>query len=221
MPATFDEWVQAAFAHPVREPEWYWDESFDEIWDSLGLTRSTLLHYMNRLFREPEPLARYSLEQVAQGIWFTIGEASPSGFREALLQAPAMDEAVPCIASTATFFREFVLPATSEVAQLELESDPFQIACWMWWDIFPLRPFRHTRLEGERQLHKACLRAMAEILELPSELCQLSALHGLSHWHESHPEQTETIIDKFLRSGHAISSEVREFAASARAGDCL
>ena len=74
---TFDDWVEAVFAHPTSEPEWYWDKDFDEYWDALGLSDALTVEYMTRLFLDPSQLKRYSLGQVAQAIWFLIG--SPAG----------------------------------------------------------------------------------------------------------------------------------------------
>jgi hypothetical protein len=42
--------------------------------------------------------------------------------------------------------------------------------------------------EIEPEIHQATLRATAEVLDLPSELCQFRSLHGLGHWHAQHPE---------------------------------
>jgi hypothetical protein len=62
--ATYDEWVEAVFDHPLRNPEWYWDNDFDEYWGALGLFDSVAVEYMTRLFLGPDRLERYSLEQV-------------------------------------------------------------------------------------------------------------------------------------------------------------
>jgi hypothetical protein len=75
MSATFEQWAQTAFDHPFAEPEWYWDQGFESLWEALGLTDALTVRYLTRVFLEPELLKRYSLEQVAQGIWFLIGEA--------------------------------------------------------------------------------------------------------------------------------------------------
>ena len=77
MSATFEQWVQTVFDHPVSEPEWYWDEEFEPLWKVLDLTDALTVRYLTRIFLRPEPLNRYSLDQVAQGIWFLIGESSP------------------------------------------------------------------------------------------------------------------------------------------------
>ncbi len=71
---TFDKWVDAVFDHPLSKPEWYWGKDFDEHWSALELFDSVAVEYMTRLFLSPDRLERYPLEQVAQGIWFLIGE---------------------------------------------------------------------------------------------------------------------------------------------------
>jgi hypothetical protein len=53
--ATFDEWVEAAFDHPVRARAWYWDD-FEDSWDALDLSDSVVVDYMTRLFLGPDRL---------------------------------------------------------------------------------------------------------------------------------------------------------------------
>jgi hypothetical protein len=112
------------------------------------------------------------------------------------------------------FFERFVLPRAGGPARDD--SDPFHIACYMWWDIPPMRWG-----EGEPELHQACLTTMDRILGLPSELCQLSALHGLNHWQSRHPEQVGDIIDRFVTKTPDITTRIREYAAAAREGRAL
>jgi hypothetical protein len=59
---------------------------------------------------------------------------------------------------------------------------------------------------------------MAETLAVRSELCQLSALHGLNHWHLHHGSQVEQTIDAFLAATTDVSPTIRDYAATARAG---
>jgi hypothetical protein len=56
------------------------------------------------------------------------------------------------------------------------------------------------------------------VLSLPSELCQLSALHGLNHWRLHHGSHVEQTIDAFLAATAGVSPLIREYAAAARAG---
>lgn len=76
-------------------------------------------------------------------------------------------------------------------------------------------------LEIEPEIHQATLRAMSEVLDLPSETCQFSALHGLGHWHAHHPEQVEQIVDAFLTRHKELSPHLIEYASRARLGSVL
>lgn len=212
---TFDEWVEAVFDRPLRKPQWYWDDDFDEQWDALGLSDSVAVDYMTRLFLGPDRLERYSLEQVAQGIWFLIGESSPGQLAHTLLKSNVpVQHRIGCVDAMVNFFRVFVAPAAPGAA--DEGKNPFHIACYMWWDIFPTCGGDPN--PGQANLHDACLNAMAAILIIPSELCQLSALHGLNHWHLHYAEKVESIVDAFLEQTSGLTSRMVEYAAMARSG---
>jgi hypothetical protein len=215
--ATFDEWVEAVFDHPLRKPEWYWDNDFDERWGALGLYDSLVVEYMTRLFLGPDLLKCYSPEQVAQGIWFLIGESSPGQSAHTLLKSDVpLRERIGCVDAMTNFFRAFVAPAGPGAA--DERKNRFHIACYMWWDIFPTYGNPNS---GEANLHDACLNVMAAILTIPSELCQLSALHGLNHWHLHHAERVESIVDAFLQKTSGLTPRIVEYAAAARSGRAL
>jgi hypothetical protein len=214
--ATFEEWVRAVFDHPPAGPEWYWDAEFDSQWKALGLSDALTVNYLTRLFLSSQRLKQYSLEQVAQGIWFLIGEASPAQPSLILVKSEVMlAERIACVRAMTHFFRDFVAPAAPGPA--DADSDPFHIACYMWWDIFPSWGGAQA---GEPEIHDACLNVMAEVLTLPSELCQLSALHGLNHWRMHHAEVVEKIVDAFLADAADITPRIREYASHARQGLC-
>jgi hypothetical protein len=134
--ATFDQWLDAAFNHAVREPEWYWDEHFSSCWDRLELADAVTVEYMSRVFLAPAQLKQYSLEQVAQGIWFLIGESLPGESADALLNSEVpLRQRIDCVHAMANFFRVFVAPLAP--GRANEQKDDFQGACYMWWDIFP------------------------------------------------------------------------------------
>lgn len=215
--ATIEGWVAAVFNHPVSEPEWYWESGFDERWAALGLSDSVTVEYMTRLFLRPDCLKTYSLEQVSQGIWFLIGESSPAQSAHVLLKPDTpLKKRTECVDTMTNFFRAFVAPVAHGAA--DERKNPFHIACYMWWDIFPTYGGPNA---GEPALHGACLDAMMAILTIPSELCQLSALHGLNHWHRHHAEKVEAIVDTFLRKESAATRRIVEYARMARSGCAL
>jgi hypothetical protein len=76
-------------------------------------------------------------------------------------------------------------------------------------------------IEIEPEIHQATLSVMAGVLDLPSETCQFSALHGLGHWHASHPEQVEQIVAAFLARHKDLRPHVIEYASRARIGSVL
>jgi len=75
--------------------------------------------------------------------------------------------------------------------------------------------------EIEPEIHQATLSVMSEVLDLPSETCQFSALHGLGHWHAHHPEQVEQIVDAFLTRHKDLRPHLIEYAGRARLGSVL
>ena len=65
---------------------------------------------MTRLFREPEVLKPYSLDQIEQGLWFLVSNWSPGGSSQTLLRREAaLLDRVACIRAMSSFFRNFVL----------------------------------------------------------------------------------------------------------------
>jgi hypothetical protein len=220
--ATFDQWIDAAFDHPVRKREWYWDEDFESYWDRLELSDAVTVAYMTRLFLAPDHLKRYSLEQVAQGIWFLIAASSPGKSAYALLSSEVpLNSRSDCVRAMANFFRMFVAPVAP--GRANEQKDDFQSACYMWWDIFPTYggPRYGNNTGGEPELDIACLSTMAEILSISSELCQLSALHGLNHWHRQYGEEVEEIVDSFLQKTPSLTARIIEYAGKARVGGTM
>ena len=215
MSATFDRWLQTVFDHPVGPglPEWYWAPGFAALWDSLELDHAVTVDYLTRLFARPGVLRTYSLDQVAQAIWFLVGSSPAEPIRAVLDSSVLLNARVDCVAAIPTFFRDFVAPAAPGPSRAN--DDPFHTACYMWWDLFPTWG---GPAAGEPEIHHACLQTMSETLSVRSELCQLSALHGLNHWRLHHGSQVEQTIDAFLAGTTDVSPMIRDYAAAARAG---
>jgi len=246
--ATFEQWLEFVFNNPVRKHEWYWDEDFDSRWEALELSDALIVQYVTRLFLEPGVLRPYSLDQVEQGLWFLLGESSPGCSSKALLRREAaLLDRVACIHAMSSFFRDFILAVTPRHFDPEAPTIGVTGAACMWWDIFPMRFYLRShvpepaellamrekfdqlgidlsnvlKLEIEPEIHQATLRVMSEVLDLPSETCQFSALHGLGHWHAHHPEQVEQIVDTFLARHKDLRPDLIEYASRARLGSVL
>lgn len=213
----FDRWVQHLFNHPVADPPWYFQID-QETWD--GEPRLTVQH-VTRLFESPERLLRdYSREQLEQGLWYLAGEGMP-------FMQPLLDQSVPWLVrhrglrSIRTFYEKFFAVACSdELGHLcTTASTPVNRACYMWWDLFPSwgNPQDLARQEEDQTI----LQVMKSILDLASEACRESALHGLGHWHLTYPEEVRRILDEFLGRVPPISDPLREYAIAARSGMVL
>jgi len=210
---SFEEWLPAVVDHPVADPEWYWQDGFDEQWEALAVTPAASVSHLTRLLRDPGVLAPYSLDQVAQAIWFLIGDASPAEVSNAFFHPDVSAEARrDCILAMGHFFSNFVAVVAPGPADTSGEG-AFYSACFMWWDISPV--WRDDR--AEPSVTRACLDVMRASLRLPSDLCQLSALHGLNHWHRHYKREADSIVDDFLRRSN-LSPQVRQYAAIARVG---
>jgi hypothetical protein len=62
---------------------------------------------------------------------------------------------------------------------------------------------------------------MAALLTILSELCRLSALHGLNHWHLNYAEKVEALVDEFLRKTPGLTPRIAGYAATVRLGRAL
>jgi hypothetical protein len=71
---------------------------------------------------------------------------------------------------------------------------------------------------GRGEVSVSCLELMRMTLDLDSDACRESALHGLGHWHLHYPTQVEAIIERFLDRHPDLRSELKEYACAARAG---
>jgi hypothetical protein len=210
----FDHWVRHVFDHPVAKPQWYFQID-QETWDGDALLT---VQYMTRLFESPERLLReYSAEQLEQGLWYLAGEGQP--FMLALL-----DGGVPWamrqrgLQAIRTLYEKFFAVACSDELDhlCTTTSTPINGACYMWWDLFP--SYGNPMAPPCKAEDRTILQVLKSILDLPSEACRESALHGLGHWHLHYPEEVRQIVDEFLGGGPAISTALREYAMAARSG---
>jgi hypothetical protein len=241
---SFDDWIRYVFDHPVDHlmPEWYWDMNRDS-WDELQ-SPATTVEYMTRLFENPlDVLALYSDAQINQGLWFMLNNACSSHMFALASNAVPIANRLRCVHSMQTLYSVlFAARCTSTLSHLSETGNPLNSVCYMRWDIMPvsghvedtsiieslqLEPQRkaemveyHKSLNNPdyRALEQAILRVMIETLELDSDACRESALHGLGHWSLYFGEQVRRVIDDWLSRHPDIRPELKKYAQRARHG---
>lgn len=178
-----------------------------------------LVAYLTRLFTDPLPtLGTYSDAQLNQGLWFMASNGC-SDYMMSLLEPPApWPERRAGIRALALLFeRLFALRCSDHLGHVdEPGANPLNMACYMWWDLFPTwgRPHEAERHEVDAEL----LGVMKQVLALDSVACQESALHGLGHWQGHYPDLVRTVVDDYLAAQQIARPELREYALQARRG---
>jgi hypothetical protein len=210
----FAEWVQYLFDNP---PDYRW---FDRItaWDDLP--SAVLVDYLTRLFTAAGTvLAPFSDAQINQTLWFLVGEGSDGA-------AALFDAAVPwaerrtCLEATLALFTGCFLPrCTPALSHRDESASALNSICYMWWDLFPTWGAPEDPRRAE--LDALVLSLLERILDLPSDACRESALHGLGHWMSHYPERVVGIVDAWLRRQPGLRPALRTYALAARCGCVL
>jgi hypothetical protein len=143
--------------------------------------------------------ARYSYEQVDQGLWLLL--QYPCYLLEDVFFSTAISDtaAIEALRAMTRFFRDYVA----------IVADRFGgTIFFMWWDSY-------TWPTGARR--QACLTALCAILEIPHVACRDAALHGLNHLYPD-PEAV-AIIQRYLsRHREKLSSEEIAWITACRDG---
>ena len=216
-PIRFDEWLRRVFDHDVADDSWWCKEGTD--WNDLPPLVS--LEYLSRLFGDANRLLRaYTDAQVNQGLWLLIDCGRSDHLRA--LENPEVEWPIRlrCVRSIIRLFEMFATRCSTHLSHLdEPGANPLNSICYMFWDIFPVSAGPEESACSD--LDHSLLAVMTEILTLPSDACRESALHGLGHWHASHPDYVEKAVDLFIASNLGIRAELRQYAERARIGYVL
>jgi hypothetical protein len=194
---SFDEWLEFVFNHPVTDPEWYRLGEFDLGWAG---DPNRFLAFVTQLFQDPDVLLdKYSAEQIDQGFGYLLGlEGLERWIWEKAIDSTLRTE---CVMSMVNVFERLFKNAS------------YSDACYMWWD--------HLRYFGKNpdpKVKEAMLKALSQILEIDSQNCQISALHGLGHI--KHSEKSK-VIEEFLNSHPELDEKTKSYAKAAMKGRVL
>jgi hypothetical protein len=197
--ASFEEFVDFLFDHAVAPKTWY--AKVEVEYDPYRALSS-----YTRLFSAPRfLLSRFSKDQLEQGFWAVHGPALECSASNVIWeQEVPFDIRERCVRAMFHLFADL------------FAEEPFTRAANMWWDslAYAWHCGNRKREKGgeDRLMQDVMFETLAKILEIPSEPCQVAALHGLGHLH--HPD-TSGLIQGFLGRNGALDPKVREYAKAA------
>lgn len=211
------KWIAYVFDHAVTDPAWHWAPDAPQ-WDG---SPGQVATHITESFEDPgRLLARFSDEQLNQGLWFLVS-SSCSEFMYALI-----DSGIPsasrlrALRSFVPLFEQVMAPRCSaHLSHLDEQgANPLNGVCYMWWDILPIhgRPEEPARTDFDAEV----LQVLRRLLAIPHDACRESALHGISEWSIYYPQVSE-IGDDFLASTPNLRPELSSYALRAKVGNVL
>jgi hypothetical protein len=116
-----------------------------------------------------------------------------------------------------TVYRELFVPrCTERLGHLSEQGGRLEMICYMFWDV---ACFGGPPAEREGNLFEdAVLDVLEDVLNLEHAACQESAVHGLGHRIDRHPERAPAILTRWLKTGPVRDPRLRQYAEAARTG---
>mgnify|MGYP001596870939 CR=1 FL=1 len=174
------------------------ERGFDEY--KFGDTKVTTDHLI-RLFCNPEfLLEEYNVEQIEEGFEFITGLLCFVQFDGLLWDKRLLFS-----------LRKELISAMFNLFSRLFAKKSFGTIDFMWWDILAYGYYMENGQpedEDGAKIQQSMFETLKQILEIDSQECQKSALHGLGHLKHS---ETETTINDFLRR-HLVTDELRDYA---------
>lgn len=220
-PPEFDEWVDGCFttgAQRFLTREGGDDPGHRDRWAVLA--PSVALRYITRLFETPAGLGRrYPQPQVDAGLEFILmgGHSYLGAFTDISLPWESRRRGIESIT---VLYRELFAPLYGDNigGNTSNEDRTFRnVACYMWWDVGSL-PLGRPGHPERGQIDELLLKVFREVLQVRSEACLESVLHGLGHWHFWLPGPTGEVVRDFLAMRDDLSDEIRQYAESTARG---
>lgn len=216
---SFEAWIEWLFDREDSERSWWWDD-YDKEWD-FEENHEAIVEYLTKLFCEPKFLFdRYSRNQINNGFSYMISNSCSNTMYSLLDVKVPWKKREACFRGISTLFKKlFAKVYTDDLGHLSREGDSPTFACYMWWDVIPI----YARMGHPEQdlINDVVIEVLRQILQIDSEACMESALHGLGHWQLYLPNQTEPIVIDFLMNRENISIELRSYAEAALCGQVL
>jgi len=193
--------------------EWYFREDHNDP----EIEASRLLELSSEVFTSIEKLStEFEEKQICMGLRYLVNPSCgpiPYFYVDTSVEFTVR---VHAISSMESLFRALFAKIPDEdglyinMPGLRLS---YKETCYMWWDMFP-RHGSPRRADLDRT-DDVILQTIVSILQLPSQACRESALHGLGHWSLSRSEDVEKAIRAFL--AHA-TPDLKAYAVDAMRG---
>jgi hypothetical protein len=211
---TFQNWLRWVFDHPITKPEWYRSKQAEK----LDINFGDSLLFVTKLFENPRPLlARFTKEQIAEGIFFIVDDMTSGHMYTFVDRSIYWRKRKRAIRSIFSLFdKVFDVYCSPHLSHLNEKGSPLNGVCYMWWDISLVRGFSSKQSDKKTDLE--IMKVISRTLRLKSQACHESALHGLGHLFEKYPRKVETMVDNFLAKRKDIRPELKEYALRARRG---
>jgi len=155
--------------------------------------------------------------QVAEGLLFLVSSGESGWMYYLYDRTVDRTTRFDCIRSIETVYRDiFSIRCPNIPDQRSSDRDALDNICFMWWEYFPSAGLPTTTDDEREAVVDALIEVMSKILQLDSEACQESALHGLGHF-GSGTKRAQVAIDEWLAS-HP-QSVLGAYAEAAREGN--
>ncbi|MEO0563593.1 MAG: hypothetical protein AAF125_15905, partial [Chloroflexota bacterium] len=202
----------------------------------IALSSDNTLAHISRLFNHIRfVLGQYSFAQVDQGLWYLVSAGGSDYFHAFADPRVPLKVRLDCLNTTFFVFsvlytRWCDLVMSSQPGSANIEVNPLNMTCYMWWDLVPLYANPMTppedidnieRWRATLELQPTILDVMGRTLAIDHIACQEAALHGLGHWHSAYPGEVTAIVDAFLDANPDIPPELAAYAKAARVGNVL
>jgi len=192
---SFEQFLKFGFDRTLEDRCWYHSEDF-----LIGNPSHTTRHLI-KFFREPEILSgKYTPRQIEQGLYFVANLLCYIKFTGLFWDTRLPFE-----------LREELIFANYELFARFFAHHETEHVCFMWWDVLAYGYYMENGKPADEdgaRVQQAMFETLKKILEIDSEACRQSALHGLGHL--KHPE-TEKTINDFLRRNR-VSQELKDYA---------
>jgi hypothetical protein len=211
---TLASWIAHVFDHPVEKPPWHWAFDAPE-WE--GSSELIATYIAETFERSGELLAPYTDAQLGQGFWYLVSSAA-SDFMRALMESevPLATRLRALHSFVPVFEQVMAVRCSQHLSHLdEQPANPLNVACYMWWDMIPVRGQPENRWQAE--FDSEVLRLLQRLLSIPHDACRESALHGISEWHYHYPS-AESIVDEWLARTPSLRPELVSYAQQAKIG---